>query len=279
MSPFLVVVLISVALSTFAWIASLLTGATSWVDQLWSIAPIAYVWVFAGYADLTNVRLDVMASLVTLWGVRLTFNLARKGGYTGVEDYRWQVLRDGMGRRQFQFFNFFFIVIYQNVILVLITLPALTTYQHRATTPVGVLDVLLAALFLACTAGETLADQQQWDFQTQKHTQIATGRTPSPQFLQSGLFHFSRHPNYFFELAQWWIFFLFGALAVGSFLQWSIVGALLLSVLFVGSTNFTEKITLSRYPEYEVYQRRTSAIVPWFSRSRAHDVHVIECGE
>ena len=275
MSPLLVVVLISVAISIFAWIASLLTGATSWVDQLWSIAPIAYVWVFAGYADLTNVRLDVMASLVTLWGVRLTFNLARKGGYTGVEDYRWQVLRDGMDRVKFQLFNFFFIVIYQNVILVLITLPALTAYQHRATTPVGVLDVLLAVLFLACTAGETLADQQQWNFQTHKRTQITTGRTPSPQFLQSGLFRLSRHPNYFFELAQWWIFFLFGAVAAGSLLQWSAVGAFLLSVLFVGSTNFTEKITLSRYPEYEQYRRRTPAIVPWFSKSRAHDVHVI----
>jgi steroid 5-alpha reductase family enzyme len=272
MSPLLVVVLISVAISIFAWTASLLTGATSWVDQLWSIAPIAYVWVFAGYANLTNVRLDV-ASLVTLWGVRLTFNLARKGGYTGVEDYRWQVLRDGMGRAKFQLFNFLFIVIYQNVILVLITLPALTAYQHRAATPVGVLDVLLAVLFLACTAGETLADQQQWNFQTQKRKQITTGRTPSPRFLQSGLFRLSRHPNYFFELAQWWIFFLLGAVAAGSLLQWSVVGAFLLSVLFVGSTNFTEKITLSRYPEYEQYRRRTSVIVPWFSRSRAHDVH------
>jgi steroid 5-alpha reductase family enzyme len=275
MSPLLVVILISVALSTFAWIASLLTGATSWVDQLWSIAPIAYVWVFAGYAGLTDIRLDVMAALVTLWGVRLTFNLARKGGYTGVEDYRWQVLRDGMGRGQFQLFNFFFIVIYQNVILVLITLPALTAYQHRSTTPVGVLDWLLATLFLACTTGEALADQQQWDFQTRKRTQVATGRTPSPQFLQSGLFRFSRHPNYFFELAQWWIFFLFGAVAASSLLQWSVVGAFLLSVLFVGSTNFTEKITLSRYPEYEEYRRRTSPIVPWFSRSGAQDVHVI----
>jgi steroid 5-alpha reductase family enzyme len=275
MSPLLVVVLISGAVSTFAWIASLITGTTSWVDQMWSIAPIAYVGVFAGYADFTNTRLDVMASLVTLWGVRLTFNLARKGGYAGVEDYRWGVLRDEMSRGQFQLFNFFFIVIYQNVILVLIALPAFTAYQDRATTPFGVLDVLLVAIFLASTFGETLADQQQWNFQRWKRTEITAGRTPSPPFLQSGLFRFSRHPNYFFELAQWWVFFLMGAVGAGSLFQWSIVGAFLLSVLFVGSTNFTEKITLSRYPEYEEYQRRTSAIVPWFSRSRAPNVHVV----
>jgi steroid 5-alpha reductase family enzyme len=49
-----------------------------------------------------------------------------------------------------------------------------------------------------------------------------------------------------------------------------------LSVLFVGSTSFTEKITLSRYPEYANYQRRTSAIVPWFSRSRTDEVETLQ---
>lgn len=274
MAPLLVVVLISAAFCIFAWTASLISGTTSWVDQTWSVAPVAYVWVFAGYADLTNARLDVMAAVVTVWGARLTFNFARKGGYTGVEDYRWRVLRTAMRDWQFQLFNFFFIVIYQNVILVLITLPAFTSYQDRATTPFGVLDVLLTIVFLACTAGETLADQQQWNFQAWKRAEVTAGRTPSPQFLQSGLFRSSRHPNYFYELAQWWIFFLMGAVAASSLLQWSIAGASLLSVLFVGSTIFTESITLSRYPEYQNYQRRTSALVPWFSRSRANEVRV-----
>jgi steroid 5-alpha reductase family enzyme len=271
MSPLMVVVLIAVGACALAWVASLVTGATSWVDQMWSIVPVVYVWVFAGYEDLTNVRLIVMASVVTIWGVRLTFNLARKGGYSGVEDYRWAVLRAEMGRGQFQLFNFFFIVIYQNVILVLITLPAFTAYQNRARTPFGVLDVVLAALFLTCTVAETLADQQQWNFQTWKHEQSANGSTPNPRFLQSGLFRLSRHPNYFFELAQWWIFFLIGAVAAGSLLQWSVVGAFLLSVLFVGSTRFTERITLSRYPEYQEYQRRTSAVVPWFPKLPSRD--------
>jgi steroid 5-alpha reductase family enzyme len=206
-----------------------------------------------------------MAVLVTVWGVRLTFNLARKGGYTGVEDYRWPILRDRMPRWQFQLFNFFFVVIYQNVILILIALPALTAYDHRSTA-FGYLDLLLAIVFLACTAGETVADQQQWNFQSTKAAEKAAGRTPSSQFLQSGLFRFSRHPNFFFELAQWWLLFLIGAVATGSVLQWTVIGAVLLTLLFVGSTRFTESITLSRYPEYEVYQRQTSAVVPWFPR-------------
>jgi steroid 5-alpha reductase family enzyme len=93
MAPLLLVLSIAIAVCVFAWIASLITHEHSWVDRLWSIVPVAYVWVFAASAGLADVRLDLMAVLVTLWGARLTFNFARKGGYTGTEDYRWAVLR------------------------------------------------------------------------------------------------------------------------------------------------------------------------------------------
>jgi steroid 5-alpha reductase family enzyme len=265
MKPLIVVLFIAGTACAFAWIASLITRDTSWVDRLWSILPVVYLWVFAGYAHLHSARLDVMAILVSAWGVRLTFNLARKGGYSGTEDYRWPILRDRMPPWQFQLFNFFFIVIYQNVILILITLPALTAYDHRATA-FGGLDLLIAVVFVACTVGETVADQQQWNFQSAKAAQISAGRTPSSRFLQSGLFRFSRHPNFFFELAQWWLLFLIGAVAAASLLQWTVIGAVLLTFLFVGSTRFTESITLSRYPEYRTYQRQTSAVVPWIPR-------------
>lgn len=275
MKPFVLVLFIAGAFSAFAWIASLVSSDTSWVDRLWSIVPVIYVWVFAASASLHNARLDVMAALVSIWGVRLTFNLARKGGYSGVEDYRWPILRTRMTRWQFQLFNFFFVVLYQNIILILITLPALTAYEHRSTA-FGVLDVLLTLTFLACTAGETIADQMQWDFQSAKSAEIAAGRSPTSQFVQTGLFRFSRHPNFFFEQAQWWVLFLMGALAARSVFEWTAVGTILLTLLFIGSTRFTESITLSRYPEYENYQRHTSAIVPWFPRRSPSDAQAFK---
>ncbi len=264
MSPLLVVVLLAAAVCVFCYIASLVSKENSWVDRLWSIVPVAYVWVFAIAAGLTDVRLDVMAGLVTLWGARLTFNFARKGGYAGVEDYRWPVLRARMSRTQFAVFNLLFIVLYQNAILVLITLPALTAFENR--TPFGPLDLVLTILFLVLLAGETLADQQQWAFQQKKAADVAAGRQPATRFLTTGLFRVSRHPNFFFEQAQWWVLFLFGAVAAGSLLQWTVLGAFLLTTLFIGSTIFTESITKSRYPEYADYQASTSAIVPWSPR-------------
>ncbi|OJH42720.1 DUF1295 domain-containing protein [Cystobacter ferrugineus] len=256
MHPVIVVGIVAAAASAFCWITSLITRENSWVDRLWSIVPVVYVWIFAAWTGLADPRLVVMSVLATLWGARLTFNFARKGGYTGTEDYRWAILRARMSRGWFEVFNLFFIVLYQNAILVLITLPAWTAYEYRAT-PFGLLDGLAAAFFLALLLGETVADQQQWDFHQRKAAGTAEGR-----FLTSGLWRFSRHPNYFFEQAQWWVFFLFGAIAAGSLLQWTVLGAVLLTLLFVGSTIFTESITRSKYPEYADYQVVTSSIVP-----------------
>jgi steroid 5-alpha reductase family enzyme len=262
MSPLLTVILIAAGVCLLVWITSLVTGEHSWVDRLWSIVPVAYVWVFAGFAGLADLRLTVMAALVTLWGARLTFNFARKGGYSGTEDYRWPILRARMKPWQFQIFNLLFIVLYQNAILVLITLPMLTAFENRPT-PFGALDVAVSALFVLFLIGETVADQQQWNFQEGKKADIAAGREAGSRFLQSGLWRFSRHPNFFFEQAQWWALFFLGAIAAGSVLQWTVLGAFLLSILFVGSTRFTESITLSKYPEYALYQATTSAVVPW----------------
>jgi steroid 5-alpha reductase family enzyme len=268
MTPLVAVLIAAGIVCAFTWITSLITKEHSWVDRLWSIVPVVYVWIFAGFAGLQDARLNVMAVLVTLWGARLTFNFARKGGYSGTEDYRWPILRARMTGWQFQIFNILFIVIYQNIILVLISLPALTAYEHRST-PFGLLDAAVTVLFLGLLVGETIADQQQWNFQNAKK---AGGADFRPRFVTTGLWRFSRHPNFFFEQAQWWVLFLFGAIAAGSLLQWTVLGAFLLTVLFVGSMNFTESITRSKYPEYAEYQATTSAMIPWAPRRKESTV-------
>lgn len=265
MHPLGIVILIAGIGAAFCWVMSLITREHSWTDRLWSILPVIYVWVFAASAGFGDVRLNVMAALVTAWGARLTFNFARKGGYSGTEDYRWAILRGRMSRWQFELFNVGFIAFYQNAIVLLITLPAFTAYEHRDS-PFGIADAVVAALFVALLVGETIADQQQWEFHRAKS---AGGPDFRPRFATTGLWRFSRHPNFFFEQAQWWVFFAFGAVAAGSVLQWTVAGALLLTLLFIGSTIFTESITRSKYPEYADYQSTTSPIVPWPPRRTA----------
>ncbi|QWT23153.1 DUF1295 domain-containing protein [Subtercola sp. PAMC28395] len=269
MGPLGVCLIVSAAVCAVVWILSVATREYSWVDRLWSVVPVAYAWIFAGAAGFTDARLTVVASLITLWGIRLTFNFARKGGYrAGGEDYRWKVLRSQMPPWRFQLFNVFFITLYQNVILLLITLPMLTMFTHRGT-EFGPLDLVATVAFLGCLVGETVADQQQWLFQREKARTLASGNVPARGFLTTGLFSVSRHPNFFFEQSQWWVVFFFGCIAAGSIWQWTILGAVLLTTLFLGSTRFTEAISSSKYPNYALYQARTSALIPWFPKRGA----------
>lgn len=270
-----IVVLVAALASLVCWILSLITRDTSWVDRAWSIVPVVYVWIFvagAFTADAGSARIVLMGILATAWGARLTFNFARKGGYTGMEDYRWAILRKRMRPWQFQVFNLLFIIGYQMTLLVLITLPAWLAAQHP--TALTGWDALFTIAFLGFLVGETVADQQQWNFHQRKKQ---AGGDLAPGFATTGLFRYSRHPNFFFEQAQWWAFYALGATAaatagagvLGGVLNPTIVGAALLTVLFLGSTIFTESITASKYPAYADYRQTTSMLVPWPPRRRA----------
>lgn len=81
-------------------------------------------------------------------------------------------------------------------------------------------------------------------------------------FLTKGLWSLSRHPNYFAEQAIWISLYLFSVSASGEIFNWSIVGCLLLVVLFQGSSAFSEEISASKYPEYKEYQKNVSRFFP-----------------
>lgn len=258
----------------FCFVVGELTGNNSQMDKLWSILPIVYVWIIAVRGGMTP-RLVVMALLATVWGVRLTFNFARKGAYRlkfweGNEDYRWAVLR---GKKEFQprwkwtLFDLFFISLYQNALVLMITFPALVSMHSDV--PFGWVDGLAAALMAAFIFYETLADEQQWQFQSRKWAMLSEGRKladlPAPYdkgFNTTGLWHVSRHPNYFAEQGTWVSFYLFSVGAGIGIFNWSAVGALLLIVLFLGSSAFAEEISSGKYPEYARYCRQVSKFFP-----------------
>ena len=258
----------------FCFVVGELTHNNSQMDKLWSLLPIAYTWVIAIKGGM-DTRLVVMAVLATLWGARLTFNFARKGAYKlkfweGEEDYRWPVLR---AKKEFQphwkwmAFNLFFISIYQNALVLMITFPALVLMSVDV--PFGWVDALAAVLMFGFILYETIADEQQWAFQTTKWRMIKEGKKleelPAPYnkgFNTVGLWNRSRHPNYFAEQGTWCAFYVFTIGGGIGIINWSIAGALLLIVLFLGSSAFAEEISGSKYPEYARYCQQVSLFFP-----------------
>jgi steroid 5-alpha reductase family enzyme len=113
---------------------------------------------------------------------------------------------------------------------------------------------------------ETIADEQQWEFQESKHNRSPRLEKHAADyergFLTSGLFSISRHPNFFAEQMLWVSFYLFAVVSSAS-LAWPVVlGVTFLIMLFQGSTDLTEKLSLQKYPAYAQYQLNTWRLWP-----------------
>ncbi len=240
-----------VAMSFATWALSVVTRNYSIIDRIWSLLPPFYAWffVFAGFLEAQtvsiigsnmtftsflagNTRLLIMAVLSSLWGIRLTYNYARKGGYAlGAEDYRWVIVRKSLNNEfLYQILNFVFTAFIQNFLLFAIAFPCY--FALRFPSPLNEVDSLAFALFIAALTLETAADNQQWHFYKLRDAYLsaadplAAGRVLAavPEklasdvrrgFLSSRLFAYVRHPNFFAEVSLWWCFSLFAAAAAG----------------------------------------------------------------
>ncbi len=267
---------IALALALAAFIVSTITGNCSQVDKMWSIVPAIYAWHIVANADFVpesaQPRLILMALLVTVWAVRLSYNFSRRGGFTwkfwtGEEDYRWEVLRKRPelgGKWQWMAFNLFFISLYQMGLIWLFTMPIMVA--ATGSNSLGWIDYAAVFVVIFLIIIETVADQQQWDYQQEKHRLKKEGQTLigkyAKGFTHTGLWRISRHPNYFAEQSIWVVFYFFSVAATDRWLNWSVAGALLLVILFKGSADFSEGISLEKYPDYKDYVKSTPRFIP-----------------
>jgi len=262
--------MLSVILVTF--LVSEITRNYSQVDKLWSLLPVAYGWITA--ASYPSARVFVMAALVTVWGLRLTYNFYRKGGYSiilwrGEEDYRWAVMRGTSalkGRFRFGLFNLLFISIYQNIVILLFSSPFLLVALN-SDNPLTAIDILALLLIIIFILIETIADNQLSRFHQEKKNIITIGRrygkSVEKGFMTEGFWKYVRHPNFTSEQAIWVTFYFFGAAASGQWINITLLGPVLLILLFAGSSRLTESISSSKYPEYADYQKRVPRFLPF----------------
>lgn len=255
--------------ASLTFLLSTLTNNYSQVDKLWSIIPVYYAWQI--YYLAPDLRLFVIAIVITLWGVRLTYNFARRGGYSwkfweGDEDYRWAILRakpEFQAKWKWVLFNLFFISFYQMGLILLITFPMIKAAGGKHLTFV---DGILMAGVIILIIIEFIADQQQYNFQKEKYRRIKQNIPLEDYqigFNTKGLWGLVRHPNYAAEQSIWIVIYLFSVSATDHWFNWSGVGAILLVLLFKGSSDFSEAISAEKYPEYKHYQQTTPRFVPF----------------
>lgn len=134
----------------------------------------------------------------------------------------------------------------------------------------NIVEISLARFLIGLIAVEFVADQQQWNFHQAK---AAYQRTAKPQtgytraqldrgFNTTGLWKFSRHPNFAAEQTIWVTLYVWGAYVTGSWWNWTAAGAAAYLSVFAGSTPLTEYISAGKYLEYKVYQQRVGKFLP-----------------
>ena len=254
---------LAIILSLACWSLSIITRDYSWVDRIWSVCPAIYCLIVAAASDFSSTRLNIMTLLVLAWGVRLTCNLARKGGYqVGSEDYRWKVMQERLGPVKFQLLNATFIAPGQMLVVWLFTSPVHQAWLGQDQS-LNFIDFLAIFPFVFLLIMEATGDNQMWTFQQHKKRSIEAGEPVKQPYITHGLFKYCRHPSFFCEMGMWYVFYLFGVASTGQWIHWSGLGLVSLTLVFLGSTRLTESISLARYPSYRNYQASTPRLIPF----------------
>jgi len=235
---------------TLLWLVSLRLRDASIVDAFWGPG-FALVTVTYYVADGRFTPRGTLALiLVTIWATRLGYHLLRRNRATG-EDPRYQAWRAEHGDR-FPWVSLFTVFWLQAVLLWIISAPQLGSVISDA--PLGILDGVGSVVFLTGFTLETLADRQLSRFRADPAN--------SGRVLDSGLWRYSRHPNYFGNSVLWWGLYI---VAIGGGAAWSFFGPVLMTYLLlkVSGVALLERTLRTSKPGYQEYIDRTSAFVPW----------------
>ena len=228
---------------------------SSFYDPYWSVIPplLALYWHYANpAAGVNGTRAVLVISLVFLWAIRLTTNWATYWGGLQHEDWRYQLVRARAGKAAV-WADLFGIHLYPTFQVFAGCVP-IYAVMTRGSSPLGLLDALAFIVTLGAIAIETISDLQL-------HAFIA--RRKPGEFITTGLWAWSRHPNYFGEISFWWGLMLFGIAAAPDQWWWIMPGAISMTAMFMFvSIPFMDNRSAERRPAYREHMRKVSAVVP-----------------
>jgi len=219
-------------------------------DIAWGLGFIlicGYCWVNKPYSPLST----LVYVLVTLWGVRLSGHIAQRSRHKP-EDFRYRQWRETWGK-WFVLRSFLQVYVLQGFFMLIISAPILVVATAAPPT-VSIYSVPGVLLWIVGFLFETIGDYQLLVFSQNKPHRDA--------IMETGLWRYTRHPNYFGEVVLWWG--LFGVVLPVSGGIWAIISPLTITflLLYVSGIPMLE----AKYADnaaFQAYKKRTSAFFPW----------------
>jgi steroid 5-alpha reductase family enzyme len=241
---------------TLVWLLSLRLRDSSIVDIFWGLGFVALAWAAVAMADgPVSPRAWLMTGLVTVWGLRLSGHILRRNWGRG-EDFRYRAWREQAGP-SWWWRSYAKVFLLQGGIMWLVAAPLIAGVTHGPQPPPGWVDAFAVLIWAIGFGFETAGD---WQLARFKSDPANAGR-----LMTSGVWRYTRHPNYFGDAAVWWGHFL---LAVAAGAWWTAFSPVLMTFLLVrvSGVAMLESAMRDRKPGYREYVATTSAFVPWFPR-------------
>lgn len=238
-----------IAIVTFAltgWLLSFATHKYSHVDSMWSLFMVLTAYISVIFMPELSVRAWLVLIAATLWALRLSLFLTWRNW--GKEDHRYDTIRQN-NEPYFWFKSIYIIFGFQALLAWAISYPLYVSITSQL--PLQWLDGAGLILFLVGFYWETVADWQLMQFR----------KLQTQEVLKTGLWRYSRHPNYFGECLIWWGFALLGA-ATGNPWVWLSPVIMTFLLLKVSGVSLMEQTIHSRRPGYAEYAKHTNAFIP-----------------
>lgn len=250
--------LVILGLMTLLWLISLLLKDASIVDIFWGSGFVVSAWVYFALApDGFAGRKWFISILVTIWGLRLSLYILYRNWGKG-EDFRYRKWREEAGNRWW-WQSYFKVFLLQGLLMWIISAPLLAAQQGATPGRLTFLDWAAVALWSIGFFFEAVGDLQMARFKANP--------TNKGKVLNTGVWRYTRHPNYFGDATQWWAYYLMAAAAGGFWTIWSPVVMTLLLLRVSGVTLLEKTLTVTK-PQYQEYIETTSSFIPWFPKTR-----------
>jgi steroid 5-alpha reductase family enzyme len=244
------------SLMIILWLVSLLMKNSSIVDIFWGFGFVLSAWL---YFLLTPegfiIRKLILVILCTIWGLRLTLHIFLRN-FGKPEDFRYQKWRNE-SPSTWWIKSLFKVFLLQGLLMWIISVPLLAAQFSPSVHQLTALDFMAVVLWLVGFFFEAVGDAQLVRF--------SSNPANKGKVLSTGVWRFTRHPNYFGDATQWWAYYL---LAVANGGWWSIFSPVIMTLFLINVSGVAllEKSLKVEKPEYAEYIQKTSAFIPWIPK-------------
>jgi steroid 5-alpha reductase family enzyme len=252
---YLLALAVIMSMMTILWLISIRIKNVSIVDLFWGFGFVVSGVFYFLNTEGFEMRKILLMTLVSIWGLRLSIYLAWRNLGKG-EDFRYRKFRKEYGEHRYWWISFFQTFLLQGILMWLISAPILGA-QFYPGNKLGIFDFIGVIIWIIGFVFEAGGDIQLARFKANPENK--------GKVLNTGFWHYTRHPNYFGDAAAWFGYGLI-CLSAGSYIP--VLGSVLMAALIikVSGVALLEKTLNETKPEYREYVEKTSAFIPWFPK-------------